>query len=330
MKKVLFRADARPKIGIGDLMSLIHLSKYFEDNGWETHFIIRRYDAALKLVKKYNVERLAELPPNISVRSEIEAINQYSKRNCIDLLFFEITERKLTEYRGLLPGVKKACVSFDGSILSNMDLVVNWDVDAHRYFKPENHSNTRFLLGPEYVILPFDFDFKLINKRQYRPFPEKMLICMGGADELNFTQKIINALNQNQNQMRVTIIVGSGYNHREKLEKSLSSVPFEYEVKQNISRMFEEYMECDVAIGSGGLTASELVATRTPSVLIATYEHQIARCRYFDSARCAKYIGYRHFDDRELIKSIFNPIKPNGQICFDTKAIVNECNEIIQ
>lgn len=330
MKKVLFRADARPSIGIGDLMSLIHLSKYFEDSGWETHFIIRRYDAGWKLVKKFNVERLVDLPPNISVKNEIEAINQYSEKNSIDLLFFEITERKLTEYRGLLPGVKKACVSFDGSILSDMDLVVDWDVDAYRYFKPENHSNTRFLLGPEYVVLPFDFDFKLIKKRQYRPFPEKMLICMGGADELNFTQKIINVLKQNKNQMRVTIIVGSGYGYRGKLEKSLSFVPFEYEVKQNISKMFEEYLDCDVAIGSGGLTASELVATRTPSVLIATFEHQIARCRYFNSVKSAKYIGYRQFDDRELMKSISDPIKPNGQICFDTKAIVNECNEIIQ
>ena len=94
--------------------------------------------------------------------------------------------------------------------------------------------------------------------------------------------------------------------------------------------MFEEYLDCDVAIGSGGLTASELVATRTPSVLIATYEHQIERCRYFDSARNVKYIGYRQFDNQELMRSIAYPIKPNGQICFDTKAIVNECNEIFQ
>ena len=131
-------------------------------------------------------------------------------------------------------------------------------------------------------------------------------------------------------QMKTTIIVGSGYEYREKLEQSLSDVTFEYEVKQNISNMFDEYMDCDVAIGSGGLTASELVASKTPSVLIATYEHQIARCRYFDSVRSVKYIGYRKFDDKELMKAITYPIVPNGQIFFNTKAIINECNAIIQ
>lgn len=330
MRKVLFRADAQPSIGIGDLMSLIHLSKYFENYGWEIHFMIRRYDAGLKLEKKFNLRRLAKLPNNISVKNEIKAINEYSKKNRIDLLFFEITERKLSEYQGLLPEVKKACISFDGCILPDMDLVIDWDVDAHRYFEPEKHSKTQFLLGPEYVVLPFDFDFKLVNHRTYRSFPEKMLICMGGADELNFTQKIVSCLSRQQNQMMTTIIVGAGYVYREKLEQSLSAANYDFKVKQNISTMFDEYMNCDVAIGSGGLTASELVATRTPSVLIASYEHQIARCRHFDASGSVKYLGYREFDDQELMKSVTYPIKPKGQICFETDAIVHACNEIIQ
>jgi len=330
MTKVLFRADARPAIGIGDLMSLIHLSKYFEESGWEAHFMIREYDAGLKLAKKYNLLRLSILPTELPVTDEIEAINQYSEQNSIDLLFFEITERKLTEYQGLSTGIKKACISFDGKILPDMDLVVDWDVEAHKYFLPEKYFKTRFLLGPEFVVLPHDFDFKLVRGRDYSSFPDKLLICMGGADELNFTQKIVNALNIKQNQMIKTIIVGSGYEYREKLEQSLSSVTLESQVKQNISTMFDEYMDCDVAIGSGGLTASELVATRTPSVLIATYEHQIARCRHFDKIGCAKYLGYREFDNQELLKAITYPIKPNGQTFFDTNAIVNACNEIVQ
>ena len=159
MTKVLFRADARPAIGIGDLMSLINLSKYFKESGWEVHFMIRGYDAGLKLAKKYNLHRLSILPPNISVTNEIEAINQYSEQNSIDLLFFEITERKLTEYQGISTGIKKACISFDGKILPDMDLVVDWDVEASIYFVPEKYLKTRFLLGPEYVVLPFDFNF---------------------------------------------------------------------------------------------------------------------------------------------------------------------------
>ncbi|MFQ5676793.1 MAG: hypothetical protein ACE5G1_12925, partial [bacterium] len=36
---------------------------------------------------------------------------------------------------------------------------------------------------------------------------------------------------------------------------------------------------------------SELVATHTPSLLVAAYEHQVARCRYFDEKGMAVYLG---------------------------------------
>jgi len=168
MRKILFRADAKPSIGIGDLMSLVHLSRYFEDSGWETHFMIRGYDAGVKLASRYNLKRLEILPPGVSVMDEVDAINQYSIKNSIDMLFFEITERKLTEYQGLLSEVKKACVCFDGVILDDFHLVVDWDVEASRYFIPKDYPNTIYLLGPEYVVLPKEYYCDLrIKERNY-------------------------------------------------------------------------------------------------------------------------------------------------------------------
>ncbi|MBW7875454.1 MAG: hypothetical protein H3C47_05665 [Candidatus Cloacimonetes bacterium] len=49
---------------------------------------------------------------------------------------------------------------------------------------------------------------------------------------------------------------------------------------QEIYKCFSSY---DCVISAGGLTASELMLTQTPSILYATVPHQISRCEYFHS-----------------------------------------------
>ena len=326
-KRVLFRADAKPSIGIGDLMSLIYLSHYFEAESWECYFIIKNYSAGVQLAKKYGIRNIKILDIYVSIAEEVRAINDFVQKQKIKLLFFEITERKITEYKGLTNNVFKACVSFDGQILPDMDLVVDWDVEAHKFFKPEHFPKTKFLLGPKYVILPFNFDYDRISNRKYRFPPEILLISMGGADEFNFTQKIVDILIKIKTKMKINIIVGSGYEHRKKLDESLKGSNLHYEIKQNISNMFEEYMNCDIAVAAGGLTASELVASRTPSVLIATYEHQVARCRYFCEQGWVSYLGFKKFEESALYNSIYySREKPSNKKLFNTKKIVEICN----
>ncbi|MEW5744459.1 MAG: glycosyltransferase [Nitrospirota bacterium] len=308
MSKILFRADANPSIGTGDLVSLIHLSQYFEKKGWETHFIIREYKSGLLLAEKYRLGNVKVLPHSIAASQEVEAINQYIELNNIKVIVMEITERPLSEYEGITDQAVRACVCFDALIPRHLDLVVNWDVTAPTLYEKSPFSKTKFLLGSEYVILPMEFDYGRIEQRVYRETRDKLLIAMGGADELNFTQKVVDVLIQNAIAMELKIIIGSGYEYRYELEKSLDASPLRYEIKQNVTHMFDEYMQCDIAIGAGGLTSYELVATRTPAILIATYEHQIARCIYFEKAGWALYHGFRKVSPSALLEGLQQPI----------------------
>ncbi len=330
MKKVLFRADAHPSLGIGDLMSLIHLSDYFIADGWECEFLIKEYTAGKKLLEKYGLENVHVLDKNISIDNEIKIINSLIKDYAINLIFFEITERKLSDYQGLSKQAYKACVSFDGKILPDMDLVIDWDVDAHRFFNPEKYPQTLFLLGPEYVILPFNFSEERITGREYRIPPRKLLVSMGGADELNFTQKVINTLINHHVNIKIVVTIGSGYKYGAELENSLRESRLHFEIHENTTNMFDQYINCDMAIGAGGLTASELVATRTPAMLIAVYEHQIARCKFFDSQGYVKFTGYRAYDENDMLKKISDPHIPEQSIPFNTRSIVEACDAIIQ
>ncbi|MBF0568611.1 MAG: hypothetical protein HQK95_07045 [Nitrospirae bacterium] len=329
MRRVLFRGDAKPSIGTGDLMSLVNLSRYFENNGWETFFLIRGYEAGIKIMEGRGVKNVSTIPPDCPLQEEQKAINNIVIKKNIDILFLEITERKLTDY--VLPdSVKKVCVNFDGIIPDGMDIVINWDVEGTVHFDNKRYPKTRFLLGPQYIILPVNFDKGRIAARTYAPKPQNVLIAMGGADELNFTQKVINTILEDEPDMKITVIIGAGYLYKKELETSLSKSENGHVVKQDVSDMFEEYMNCDVAVAAGGLTSYELIATATPAILIATYAHQIERCKYFDHEGWVRYLGYRSYERNELRHLVKNPPPPPNTNMFDTQKIIEAVNELIK
>lgn len=324
MKKILFRADAKPSIGIGDLMSLLHLSAYLED--FECYFLTQATSAAKEIMKRYKPKKLFWLDENASIESDVNIINKLIVDETIDMLFFEITECKLTDYVGINSNVHKVCVNFDGCVFDDIKLLINWDVAAHAYYDVNKFPNTKFLLGSKYVILPKVFYSNEIQNRRYAKVRKKILIAMGGADELDFASKVVNALLDKK--YKLIIIVGAGYTKKNELINLLNVRGIEYEMKVNVHDMLSEYMMCDFAIGAGGLTSSELVASRTPCALVATYEHQIARCEYFDSKGWSKYLGFREFDDNELRSVIenFNPIYDDN--IFETQQIIEELKRI--
>ncbi len=324
MKRILFRADAKPSIGIGDFMSLINLSDYLE--GFEPFFLTQATVAAKMIVEKRGLQNVFWLDDGCDISQDIAAINKIIKEFKIDVLFFEITERKLTEYAGISPIVKKMCVNFDGFIPSDMKIVINWDAAAHKYYDTNKFPNTIFLLGPKYVILSKAFYADSVKKRQYAQHRKKILIAMGGADELDFTSKVANAVVGSNREL--IIIVGAGYEPKEELKNSMNTKGTNYTIKVNVEDMLVEYLSCDFAIGAGGLTSSELVASRTPCALIATYEHQTARCEHFDREGWAKYLGFRSCDDSLLNAAIsqFNPRFTEN--IFDTEGLADAVRKI--
>lgn len=306
MKKILFRADAKPSIGIGDLMSLITLGEYLSE--FDCFFLTQKTAAAKGIVEQRKPKNVFWLNEDAGVEEDVTAINMLIDEYGIDMLFFEITERKLTEYIGLNNNISTLCVNFDGFIPESIKLVINWDVDAYKYYDINKLPDTKFLLGPKYVILPKSFYSDDIKNRKYSPTRKKILIAMGGADEFDFTSKVAHAIGCAGREL--VVIVGAGYEKKAKLEDDLNKRGIKYEIKVNINDMLSEYLACDFAIGAGGLTSSELVASKTPCALIATYEHQVARCKYFENEGAAKYLGFRSFNDEEL-NVLINEFCPN-------------------
>jgi len=286
---IVFRADAAPHIGIGDLVSLIKLSNYLKG---EKLFVIKDYEASLKLVKTYNLSYLV-IDKNISTKDEIEFLNSLNYKTII----LEITEKSLLEYKALKN--RKIAINFDGIVPNNFDFVINWNSNSLKY--PQ-----KALVGFEYAII--DKKFFQIKKEN----PNKILIAMGGADEFDITTKVVKFLLKN-GITNLNVIVGAGYRGE----------VFNYITpKVNVLDMANEFKNAKIAITAGGLSSTEAITTKTPTILIATYEHQIDRCKFYEQKGVAKYIGFRDFNEKELLKYIKG--FEIGKFEIKTKKVIDE------
>jgi spore coat polysaccharide biosynthesis predicted glycosyltransferase SpsG len=150
---------------------------------------------------------------------------------------------------------------------------------------------------------------------------------MGGADEFNFTQRVAELLLRERPNLNLNIIVGAGYNDLETLVSVTEKFSDQCTVQHNITDMLEQYLATDVAVAAGGLTASELAASHTPAILIATYEHQIERCRYFHGKGWGVYLGFRSFDENLLLERVDHVKMPDSWPCFKPQKILEISNE---
>lgn len=292
MKKILFRADAKPSIGTGDLVSLIYLSKAFKKNAWEIFFAVRDYEAGKNVLLQHQIKPDLLIPQAVSVEEEINAINEFCLSHKITHFFACITQWSLAKYAALDANLKKGCINNDGIVPSNWDLIVNWNFPDKNKYPRENFPKTRFLTGLEYVTLPESFNNEIIGRRVFNRPIKRLLITIGGADVHNLTTEIVNKLlEESINDLHVTLVLGAGFRGHEALNTALKSAGFSYECKVAVENMFPEYLNCDAAIGAGGLTAFELVATHTPSLLVAVVDHQVKRCQYLAEHGMAVFLG---------------------------------------
>ncbi|MBN1353830.1 MAG: hypothetical protein JW994_04100 [Candidatus Omnitrophica bacterium] len=320
MPNILFRADAHKEIGTGDLMSVIYLSREFQNNSWHCFFAVRDYEPALSIVRQFGLQNVEIIPHGILLKNEIELIKKLCADNEIDCLFMEVTKNNLREYGALgKPAPVKACANFDGIITEDFDIVVNWCVDASdTLYGGYECKNTKFVLGFENAILPesvlkLGHDKKSPNKKA-----QTILITMGGADEFNLTHKVLKSLASCASACEIKVIIGPGYEHSQDSLNSIGTNFHKFSLIKDAKSLDGYYRWADMAFSAGGLTSSELVAAKIPAVLIAAHEHQIKRCECYSRKNWAFYAGCRKNISEMQIEAAFYHVNNNIQAFNDS------------
>lgn len=303
--KVVFRADASIEMGTGHVMRCLTLADALTEKGVECHFICREHLGHLAVMIKSKGYALRLLPMGTydaysdpidalpqhahwlgsDWRSDAVQTSEYLRNLQADWVVVDHYGLDL-RWEKMLRGECCQLMVIDDLIdrRHDCDLLLDQtfgrDAAEYQRWVP---SNCRLVCGSYYALLRPEFaamrDYSL--SRRQSPDLKRLLITMGGVDKDNVTGQILAALPQNvlPKNCQITVIMGASAPWLEAVELQVKSLPWQVEVKVNVSDMAQLMADSDLAIGAAGSTSWERCCLGVPTLMLVTADNQQAVAR---------------------------------------------------
>lgn len=210
MKKNLkIRADGNTEIGLGHLVRCIALAEMLQEFFDITFFSKTFPEGILETIRSKGFSYT-------KLEVEDEFISFLSGEEIVVLDHYELGseyQRKVKE-----SGCKLVCIDDLKKNVFYADLIINFspevskdDYLAQRY--------TSYALGPEFSLLRPGFLEAAQKDRKIEKI-ENILICFGGSDFKNITQKVLAVTAKFSEFNEINVVVGSAYRHLDALSQS--------------------------------------------------------------------------------------------------------------
>ncbi|WP_197528768.1 UDP-2,4-diacetamido-2,4,6-trideoxy-beta-L-altropyranose hydrolase [Maridesulfovibrio salexigens] len=304
-KTLIIRADANSKIGIGHVMRCLALAQEWMDRGGRA--IVVGKIANTTLVKKIRNLGLEYEPIDVSYpdsENDAQILLQVAKSApagswiVLDGYFLDTIYQKR-----IRKNHPNTLVIDDCHHLKKYDaaVILNQNLGAETIVYNVN-ENAIVLAGSKYVLLRKEFRTSTAK----HPVTANdghisVLVSMGGADALNVSLTILQALQALGNKIELTLVVGPAYPHRHSLDHFAQNSTFNFNIKSNVENMAELIAENDIIIGAGGSSCWEVCSIGRPLVIITTADNQIRISEKLEEAAAAVYLGSAEKIDHETI-----------------------------
>lgn len=171
------------------------------------------------------------------------------------------------------------------------DLVLNTNAYAREDFYPRRAPHTRLLIGPAYTLLRREF---LATERA--EIPGRVLVTMGGADPVDATTWVVDALERIE--VDAEVIVGPANPNRAALEARASP---SIRILGPIRDMARHMAEASLAIASAGTTTYELCSLGVPTILTVLADNQVRVAGALGGQGAALDVGWHRTLDAEAL-----------------------------
>lgn len=286
-QNILFRCDGSNEIGMGHVVRCLALAdELHAEFTCNVTFAMRQSELGIQKVRDsypvivaekndFNYELwltncIQETKANILILDMRDGLPRYASRNIKQITSVKVITIDDPEDKRL-----EADLAFYPPVPQVREL--NWtDFKGNLY------------VGWEYVILRKEF---------LNPYPKpendvpNILISMGATDPENMTVFVAEALAEIQMPFHAQIIVGNGYEHKEKLFEKLSRVNFPHQVLVNPPNIAELMSKSDLAIISFGQTAYELAALSIPAVYLCLTDDHCQSATVFEKEKMGVSLG---------------------------------------
>lgn len=254
-KKIVIRTDATEKIGTGHVYRQLYIASrimehevifLMDENKKLGIDIIRNNNYPVELFNDDCSEKLKELNPDIVINDILDTDKEYMN-------FF--TEQKIytVNFEDLGEGARFA------------DIVFNALYDYRMPLK-------KIHMGHDYYILRDEF--KEFADKEIKEDVKKILITFGGTDPNNYTERVLQTLEFENEDIEVDVILGLGYKNKEYIEEKYKNIP-NVNVIRSVSNISEYMYNSDVVITSGGRTMYEVASLGVPCMVLCQNEREL-------------------------------------------------------
>lgn len=271
MKKIFIRADANEIIACGHIMRTSAVASALKKLNAEPIFITADNKSS-EFIKEYKNIILNTAYNDLN--TEIATLSKLlvSNKNSIILIdSYFINPLYLSEISKFS---KIAYIDDICAFAYDVDLLINYSafLDFSAYKTTQNKAKN-YLLGSAYAPLRAEFSHKI--SKAPNTTPKKILITTGGADRLNLTYNLLNAIKNDQALMRLEyeIIIGAYNQYKQEILK-LSQKYQNFKTHENVSNMAFFMNNADIAICAGGSTLYELAALYLPCICFKIVSNQ--------------------------------------------------------
>ena len=284
---ILFRCDGSVEIGLGHVVRCLALANELKENhDCEIYFAMRGSELGIKRVKE-----------SFTVLQTDEKTFDYKEWlfDCIcqtEAQIFIMDMRDLLKRKELIEikkktGIKVVTIDDPEDKRLESDLAFYPPIQQIEKMNWEGFSGELFI-GWEYVIIRKEFAIPYQNHKNRIPH---ILVSMGGSDEKNMTSFVIEALDELDENFKVSIITGSGYQFTNELKNILKFVKYPFELFKDPHNVAEIMSLVDLAIISFGVTAYELASLNIPALYLCLSSDHEESSLLFEEEGIGKSMG---------------------------------------
>lgn len=254
MESELFiRTDANNSIGLGHLIRCISLA----------HML--KYDFKITFYCKYIPKALEkDLLDNSFALIKIQEENQFFQQLSSQIIVVLDGYYFNTEYHRKIKekGCKLVCIDDLNNNEFAVDLVIN-HAPGIKQDDYKGQSYTKFALGLDYALLRPAFQEQTKRQRRIEKI-ETILICFGGSDPLNLTERILRVIIELHQFIKIIVVTGVSFIETSNFKRLImSDRRIDYRHALGEKQMLATILEAELAIVPASGILYEVLACRT-------------------------------------------------------------------
>ncbi|MFL0162052.1 UDP-2,4-diacetamido-2,4,6-trideoxy-beta-L-altropyranose hydrolase [Aquirufa salirivi] len=294
-RKIKIRTDGSSEIGLGHLVRCISLANMLVDY-YEIKFVCKFIPD--EIVKEFENSKF-EL---VKIFHELEFFEAICSDEIVvlDGYNFDFDYHITVKERCF----KLICIDDMHEQKFNADLIIN---HAPGISKSDYNaaSNTKFALGLEFALLRPLFLKQAVIQRKIEKL-NTVLICFGGADEINLTKKVVQEIIHINHFEEIIVITGSAYKHLRDLENYIRNNERVTHIHHaDEVEMLESMLKADLAIVPASGILVEILAVGCIPVSGYYIDNQLNIYNGYKKLNAIVDAGdLRNMDIKEIIKNI--------------------------